>query len=81
MREAKLTAIVLEGEERRQESSTPSPIKETVEGNDSPFWKALRWEAGENQGEMGRHFGGVKARRSTNLAARPRRRVQPHERD
>ena len=72
LREAKLTAIGLEGELRRQKSSTPSPVKEQVAGYDSPFWKALHGEAGENQGELGRNFGGAKARRATVL-------VQDHE--
>ena len=72
LREAKLTAIGLEGELRRQKSSTPSPVKEQVAGYDSPVWKALHGDAGENQGELGRNFGGAKARRATIL-------VQDHE--
>jgi hypothetical protein len=72
LREAKLTVIGLEGEQRRQKSSTPSPVKEPVEGYESPFWKALRGEAGENQGELGRNFGSVKAHRATIL-------IQDHE--
>ncbi len=54
LREAKLDVIGLEGEQRRHKSSSPSPVKEPVEGYESPFWKALRGEAGENQGERGR---------------------------
>jgi hypothetical protein len=42
LREAKLDVIGLEGEQRRQKSSPPSPVKEPVEGYESPFWKALR---------------------------------------
>jgi hypothetical protein len=72
LREAKLDVIGLEGEQRRQKSITPSPVKEPVEGYESPFWKALRGEAGENQGELGRNFGSAKARRATIL-------VQDHE--
>ncbi len=67
LREAKLAFIGLEGEQRRQKSSTPSPVKEPVEGYESPFWEALRGEAGENQDEPGRNFGGAKTRRSTIL--------------
>jgi len=72
LREAKLAVIGLEGEQRRQKSSTPSPVKEPVEGYESPFWKALRGEAGENQGELGQNFGSAKARRATIL-------MQDHE--
>ena len=36
LRETKLTVMGLEGEQRRQKSITPSPIKETVEGYDFP---------------------------------------------
>ncbi len=67
LREAKLAVIGLEGQQRRQKISTPSPVKEPVEGYESPFWKALRGETGENQGELGRNFGSEKARRVTIL--------------
>jgi hypothetical protein len=72
LREAKLYFIGLEGEQRRHKSSSPSPVKESVEGYESPFWKALRGEAGENQGERGRDLRSAKARRATIL-------VQDHE--
>jgi hypothetical protein len=74
LREAKLDVIGLEGKQRKQkaESSTPSRVKEPVEGYESPFWKAFRAEAEENQGELGRTFGSAKALRATIL-------VQDHE--
>jgi hypothetical protein len=65
--EAKLAVIGLEGEQRRQKSSTPSSVKEPVEGYESPFWKALRGEEGEIQGDLGRNFGSAKVRRATIL--------------
>ncbi len=43
-----------------------------MEGYESPFWKAFRGEAEENQGELGWNFGSAKARRATIL-------VQDHE--
>ena len=39
LRETKLSILGLEGEQRRQKSITPSPMKEPVEGYDTPFWK------------------------------------------
>ena len=50
LREAKLTAIGLEGELRRQKNSTPSPVKEQVEGYESPFWRGSPWRG---RGEPG----------------------------
>ena len=69
LREAKLDVIGFEGKQRKQkpESSTPSPVKEPVEGYKSPFWKTFRGETEENQGELGRTFGSAKTRRATIL--------------
>jgi hypothetical protein len=74
LREAKLDVIGLEGKQRKQKagSSALSPVKEPVEGYESPFWKAFGGEAEENQGELGRNFGSAKAGRTTIL-------VQDHE--
>jgi hypothetical protein len=72
LREAKLDVIGSKGEQTRQKRRTPSPVKEPVEGFESPFWKTFRGETDENQGELGRNFGSAKARRATIL-------VQDHE--
>jgi len=63
LREAQLVIIGMEGEQRRQKSSTPSPVKEQVEGHEASFWRAPRGEAEESHGELG----GNKARRATIL--------------
>ncbi len=72
LQQAKLELKVTEDMLRQVEETCDELTVEPVEGYESPFWKSFRGTVGENQGELGRNFGSVKARRVTIL-------VQDHE--